>query len=742
MRSDISRFLMFAFMALFLTACKSVTVDNPVDGEVYTDIPDIQLSFPKGLPDPFEVSLNGQDITSVFSVSDTGASATAASITNYMLSGENLLKIVKPDTSVVSFIYDISGPVVHVTSVTDGSTLTVVGYAEDASGVASLSANGSVITLAEDNSFTASIAAASYIEFVAQDTLGFTSTQKYADESVVMAEAMALRINRNGLDFMVAEIETLLEGDDLGAVIPTDPILDQGFIVASVKAYVNNATLGSADVAMDVTGSGGNFDLGGKFNNLWASYTVVIDWPWPLPNSNIDGTLTVDYVDFTGDVTVSAGNAAVNVGVNNLNLNLDTIRTDIESFPDWLLIPFYEVFEGLFEWILEGMLEGMIPDLVSEFLDAFTSDLELVLGGGTIKPSILPESFASPNNGIDITLDSHIYALTSNGPKNVGSAFGADAALPSPTSTTPEGVEKDVGVIMSENAINQALMAATEAGVLNITLGADDIPELGGVDTSAGNVRMTFAPAAAPTIDLVSDLDAGLGTLEFNDFYIGFESYNSTTEVWSLFVGATMDIKVTADLGVAENNAIAIEVVGLPSINVRDIDDSSTIALNESLVNSLLEEFMPIVLPTILNTAAAIPLPTFAGYGFNVGDLWVEDAGANFVALAGNLIKVEATAAATASRTYASVGGVQAKGIFGLGAAVIDADVVTVDVAGSEDGMAYRYSVDGAPFGLWKNRTEINLYGLRAGDHEVTVCSRNAMMVVDTDCDVVTFTTN
>ena len=220
MRSDISRFLMFAFMALFLTACKSVTVDNPVNGEVYTDIPDIQLSFPSGRPDPFEVSLNGQDITSVFSVTDAGASATAASIESYILSGENLLKVVKPDTSVVSFIYDISGPVVHVTSVTDGATLTVVGYAEDPSGVASLTANGSAVTLADDNSFTASITAASYIEFVAQDSLGFTSTQRYADESVVMEEAMALRINRNGLDFMVAEIETLLEGDDLNALIP------------------------------------------------------------------------------------------------------------------------------------------------------------------------------------------------------------------------------------------------------------------------------------------------------------------------------------------------------------------------------------------------------------------------------------------------------------------------------------------------------------------------------------------
>ncbi|OUS26280.1 hypothetical protein A9Q99_18795 [Gammaproteobacteria bacterium 45_16_T64] len=742
MRSDISRLFMFAFLALFLTACKSVTVDNPVDGEIYTEVPDIQLSFPSGRPDPFEVSLNGADITAAFTVTDSGATAAAASISGSMVSGANSLKVVKPDTSVVTFTYDISGPVVHVTSVTDGATLVVVGYVEDPSGVASLSANGSVIVLDESNGFTANIAAANFIEFVAEDSLGYVSTQKYADESIVMEEAVAVRINRNGLDFMVTEVEEILEGEGLAALLPTDPILEQNFIVASAKVYALDATLGSADVAMNVTGSGGNFDMSGNFNDIWARYTINIDWPWPLPDSNIDGTLTLDSAAFTGDVNVDANNGEVIVAVNNLNLNLDAIRTDIENFPDWLLTPFYEIFEWLFEWILEGMLESLVPELVGGFLDTFTSDLELDLGGSIIKPAISPESFNSPNNGIDITLDSHIYALTSNGPKNVGSAFGSDATLPTPTSTTPAGDEKDVGMILSENAINQALMAATEAGVLSLSLGAADIPELGEVDTTAGNVRMRLIPTAAPTIDLVGELDAGLGTLAFNDFYIAFDSYNETTQEWSLFVGATMDVGATADLGITDNNSIALDLVGLPTINIRDIDDASTIALSEALVNALLEEFMPIVLPVVLNSVGAIPLPSFAGYSFNVGDLWVADAQANFVALAGDLVKAEATAAATASRTFARVDGVQAKGIFGLGAAAVDSDVVTIDVAGSEDRMAYRYSVDGAPFGLWKNRTEINLYGLRAGEHEVTVCSRNAMMVVDGDCDTVNFTTN
>ncbi|MBV1921146.1 MAG: hypothetical protein KUG73_10730 [Pseudomonadales bacterium] len=742
MRSEFNRFFLYAFMAIFLSACgsASVSVDNPVDGNVYTEIPAIELSFTKGIPDPFEVSLNGQDITSQFALTETGGSASAASIESFIVSGDNLLKVLQPELDTVTFNYDNVGPAVHVTNVVDGVTLVVTGYATDASGVVSVSANGSAITLDADNKFTANIAAADYIDFVAEDTVGYISSSNYADDSVVMEDSMAVRINSNGLDFLISEITTLLEGEAIGDMIPSGSLYNLDVFVAEFDIYVDGASLGGADVDLVVTGAGGNFNLLGDFTNINADFRVKIDWPWPIPNSTISGSGTIDRARFDGDVGVSANNGVVSVNLANLDLDLDKIRTDISSFPDWLLTPFYELFEGLFGNLFGGLIEDLVPDLIAGFLDTFLADLEITLGDSTIKPLVLAQSVTSPNAGVDIVLDSHITAVTTTGPKNIGSAFGSDAAIPAPTTTTPGGLEKDIGVIVSENTLNQALTAVTEAGLLNLSIGAQELPEIGGIDPDAGNIRINITPTSAPSIDLVSDLAAGLGKLTWNDFALEIESYDDTTGEWTLYVGVIMNVGVTADLGITDDNAIAFEVVGLPSVEVLDIDLGSFI-LSANVVNDLIEEYFPVVLPGILNSIAAIPLPSFGGYGLNLGDLWIADVNANFVALAGDLVTDAARAEATASRTFASVGGVQATGMFGLGTAVSSGDVVTIDVSGSEDGMAYRYSVDGAPFGLWKNRTEVNLYGLRAGDHEVTVCSRNAMMVVDTDCDVVTFTT-
>ena len=598
MRPEFNRFFLYAFMAFLLSACggANVSVDNPVDGNVYTEIPAIELSFTKGIPDPFEVSLNGQDITAQFTLSETGGTASAASIESFIVSGDNLLKVIQPELDTVSFNYDNVGPAVHVTSVVDGATLVVTGYASDASGIVSLSANGSAITLDADNNFTANIAAADYIDFVAEDSVGYISTSRYADDSVVMEDSMAVRVNSNGLDFLISEITTLLEGEAIGDMIPGGSLYNLDVFVAEFDIYVDGASLGSSDVDLAVTGSGGNFNLIGDFNNIEADFRVKIDWPWPIPNSNLSGVGTIDRAQFDGDVGVSANNGVVSVSLSNLDLDLDRIRTDISSFPDFLLTPFYELFEGLFGNLFGGLIEDLVPDLIAGFLDTFLADLEIDLGDSTIKPLILAQSITSPSAGVDIVLDSHITAVTTTGPKTIGSAFGSDAAIPAPTTTTPGGDEKDIGVIVSENTLNQALTAVTEAGLLNLSIGAQELPEIGGIDPDAGNIRFNFTPTSAPSIDLVSDLSAGLGRLTWNDFALEIESYNDTTGEWSLFVGVILNIGVTADLGITDDNAIAFEVVGLPSIEILDID-LTTFVLSANVANDLIKEYFPIVLP-------------------------------------------------------------------------------------------------------------------------------------------------
>jgi hypothetical protein len=55
MRLAFSRSLLLAMLVLMLAACKSVSIDSPEEGAVFTSAPNITLSFPDGKPDTLEI---------------------------------------------------------------------------------------------------------------------------------------------------------------------------------------------------------------------------------------------------------------------------------------------------------------------------------------------------------------------------------------------------------------------------------------------------------------------------------------------------------------------------------------------------------------------------------------------------------------------------------------------------------------------------------------------------------------
>ncbi|MCG8672004.1 MAG: hypothetical protein MI867_21550 [Pseudomonadales bacterium] len=744
MRLEFSRVIALAFVALFLTACKTVTIEQPEADSVHVTAPDVVLTFPSGLPDALEITLNGQDITSQFSVTDAGATANGSSIASYLVDGKNALKVVNPSTPTRFFVYDQSGPVVHILNVTEGGSIGISGYVEDPSGVQSVTVNGSNVSLGEDNTFSVSVANGDFVEFVSTDTNGYVRTQNFARPDVAISNAMNLRVARSGLDFAVAEIESLLVSDSLGDLISgVNPIADDSILGNSYEVNVTDATIEEANISLNITGSNGNLNLSGDVYDVVADFSVFIDYIWPLGTGTIDGSFFLDHAGFNANATVSASGGNVSVAVDVTDLDLDAIRSDINNFPDWLLTPIYEVFEWLFEIIIRGQVEDLAEEKLGEFLNAFPDSIVLDIDGNQIKPLVSPESVSSPSNGLNIGLGAHIYALTSNGPNQVGSAYDDAGTMPTPTTTAPGDEERDVGVVLGENTINQALSAVVESGILNVSMTAADLPGIGDIDPSAANVRVRITPTAAPTIDLKSAFETGLGSLAFNDFFIGFDIIPEGETEFQLFLGATIDIGGTADLGITDDNAIAIDIIGTPTVVVRDLDSSGMIAFDKALAQTLFDEFIPVVLPPVLNAIGAIPLPSFEGYGVNVGSIWVMDNDGDYIGLTADLVKVSTTAAAAVPSTFANLAGTAQAASFSFGGApTVDGDKVVISVGGinpEEGAMSFKYSLDGAPFGLWKQRDEITLYNLRSGDHTVTVCARSAALVEDPDCATVEF---
>lgn len=749
MRIDMSRLFLTVLFALFLSACKTVTVTNPVANQVYTTAPAIQLSFPKGKPDPLVVTLNDQDITSLLAVTDTGATATAAAITPFLVDGDNFLRVTKPTIPTVKFIYDITGPMVHVTRVTEGSSLNIQGYLDDPSGVRSATVNGAAMTLASGNTFNVSVANGSYVTFVSTDNNGYVRTQQFARPSVTATNSVSLRINRHGLDFITDEVEALLESSALGRLLAgQNPMKHECLLGNCYSINVNDASLQTADLQMNILAAGdGSLGVSGNMTGIWADYSVVIEpligWAF-----TVDGEATASRADFSANarVTIDAAHK-VNVSISNLSLSLGTLSANVGLLPSWLVSPFLNAFKFIVEWILSEQLKQILPAKLAEMVDAFPSSLLVEINGSQIKPEILPSTFTSPANGLNLGLGARLYNVTTTGPRVVGSPWKNTGNAPAASTLSPGGVEKDVGVVLSSNVINQALSAATASGMLNITLTEDQIPGIGDLQGIGSNehARVRVIPASAPTLELVRASN-GLAKFRMHDLYLGLDATLDGTDQLKLVMGATIDVEATADLGVTDGNALAVEIVGTPRIKIRDIDDASALLLSEALAQTFMDELTPMVLPVVMSAVGAFPLPTFEGYGLNVGDIWVTDSTANFIGLVADMVKVTTTASAPAPVTYASVANASTSTGSGLYSAAsstsvdVSGKVVTITLNGynpSEGDLSYRYSVDGAPFSLWKQRKNIRLYGLKAGLHEVTVCSRTALLVEDPNCTTV-----
>lgn len=749
MRIDMSRLFMTVLFALVLSACKTVTVSNPVANQVYTTAPAIQLSFPKGKPDPLVVTLNDRNITSLLSVTDTGATATGAAITPYLVDGINFLRVTTPATPTVKFTYDVTGPMVHITRVTEGSQLNIQGYVDDPSGVRSVTVNGTNMSLATGSTFNVNVANGSYVTFVSTDNNSYVRTQRFARPNVTASNSVSLRINRDGLDFITDEVEAILESSALGALIAgQNPMKEECLLGNCYEINVNDASLREANLQLNILPAGdGSLGVSGNMTGIWADYALVID-PLIGWTTTIDGEATASRADFSANarVTIGTGNR-VNVAISNLSLNLGTLSANVGILPDWLVSPFLNAFKFIVEWILSEQLKQILPEKLAEMVDAFPSALLIEINGSQLKPDILPSSFSSPSNGLNLGLGARLYNITTTGPRVVGSPWKDMGNAPAASTRSPTGVERDVGVVVSSNVINQALSAATASGMLNFSLTEEQIPGLGdldGVDPSE-QVRVRTIPASAPTLELIR-AENGLATFRMHDLYLALDATIDGTGELKLVMGATIDVEATADLGVTANNALAIEFVGTPRVRIRDIDDASALVLTEALAQAFMDELTPMVLPVVMAAVGAFPLPSFEGYSLNVGDIWVTDASANFIGIVADMVKVAATASAPAPVTYASVANATTSttsGLYSAKAATsvdVSGKVVTINLDGynpSEGDLSYRYSVDGAPFSLWKPRKSIKLYGLKAGLHEVTVCARTALLVEDPNCTTV-----
>ena len=770
MNSNTLKLYLTLLIVLLLTGC-GATIETPRNEKVYTDPPDVIIKRVEPGPN-FRVLLNDQDITDFFVFDKKRATAEASNIATFLVDGQNSLQMIDPDTDVRNFYFDNTGPLIHLLNVSRNGDITLSGYAEDPSGVASVRVNNKAVTLDFANRFALSIPNASIIRFTTTDQKGFQREQVFAAPGNVLSQALGIRVGQGGLNFVATEIENLVEADVFAEMVrPLNPIdrgtkrisVDAGpFSVGANVKYeikVNDVTINSADFNLKPTNNNEDLEVSGALRGAYADLTIYaegsvkVDLPWPADDIKIslDATMTGDLdlneVSFKGELDAVANNGTIDSHVSLSQFNMSGIDLDIDGAPG-VLGDFVSWLGNratfLLELILKPQVSRVASNKVGEFINVYLPSIALGFNNSVVNASIKPTDVLGPSEGLDIQLAANISPQTTHGPLQAGSLHRANGFLPAPSTISPNGTQRHVGIVVSEDIINQALAAATRSGMLNITLPSDAVPVLANIDPANSVIRARMVPSAAPSVDLLGAQEKGLGVLTFNDFYLAFEAYSLDKQVWELMLGAELNVGATFDIGMTEQNNIALEVIGNPRIELLEFRGLASFLVNENTAQNLIDDFVPLLLPIALQSVGIIPMPSFSGYSAQVGEIWVAEDAGKFAALTADLTKVTSgilsTTATNSSISGASIlnyempipvatstasvnDGNQGISPFAVNGALV---IIPLDNFNENRITQYRYRLDSLPFSLWRQRDAIELYGLKDGTHLLEICARMA----------------
>lgn len=776
--------LFLILTVLVLVACGEVKITAPANNAVTPTPPDVTLTFAKGSPTGLKITLNSRDVTSLFTVSSTGATATGASLKSNLFPGKNLLVVTAVGVAKqqVVFNYDIEGPAVHITN-GNRTAGTVTGYLEDVGGVKSLTIDGAVITLGTGNSFSVQVANNPITKIVTVDNFGNSSTLELARRDREFLPAISARLNNTGLAFLGDVLEEALGKVNFQALMQKlNPILSLTFFgLADMRVDVQDLAFSKPTIDLAVLDNERlqthavipNFSIGIKVSGRTGVCPFCLPW-------TAGGTLYMNKVNLDTDILLNIVNKDLAIDLNNTRAFLDVNRLDINGLPNILGIENLagQIVGGLVNVLMPfftGVIDGVVGPVVSDFIGEIPVNLTLTtVEGEKLKIKALPQYLDTFDNSLTIDLGASVIA-----PEPSAAAVPAWGSVytagdtPTIGATTKSGKPFDIGAAISANLINQALFAAHESGITTMTIRPDNTPGANpqGVSVIKGTgddiqqtdvIGMRIEPKSAPFISLM-DMGGAFGRLSWYDVKLSFDLKRAGWAEYQQVFSATFSLDVPFQLGATDDGYLQLGLEQLPTINVSATEYKGLIPLTPRFINGILERFMPLVLPRIAEQLKAIPLPKIAGYGLYPTEFWISGTGKNNLSLAGRLVKVSTTQAAPAptsllafvpgtqvvsasTATTTTARAVTASTTVAQPAITVENGTVTVNVDGQNPsllvgGLEYRFRVDGGPWSIWKARSKIELTNLLGGDHSVEVCSRTALLKQEQGCPTVAFTT-
>ena len=772
--------LLFLLTVIGLTACKQVNITAPTSNFVDDDKPSaFTLTFTGGAPTDLKIQLNSTIVTDRFAVTATGATATGDQLADVVYPGRNFFRVTgNKMVKQITFYYDTEGPSIRILD-TDHEGKTVTGYVEDKGGIASVSLDGVALSLDAKNGFSVPFGNQSTHTFVAADNFGHSSTTNFANRETDF-KGISARLNQGGFDFLTSALEGELSDRDFKPMLAEIGPIGLNLILLDVSVTPVDLHFKKIDVDLvvkdderiDTVVAMDDFSLQLLLSQKILGFevfktmmTLKIGDP-----ENAQDDLT-DNVILTTDLALAIKNSDLSVALKNTSLQNSYIKLDFDIVPSFLESITDLFLNGIFA-VLKPVFFVFVDDFVMPIVSEFIKDIPITLqlvtldDGEKLNIRALPDLLDSKNNGVTVDLKTKIWAPEPNPavPGALGSLY-VEGSTPTLGHLTPDGEPFDFGASISSNVINQAFLAAHEAGVTTMEIRPEIYPNATqegiqvyaqGADFGEGaKIGMRIEPASAPYILFMPSTDGAPGKFGWSDVNLYFDLYKPEWGEYRTLFGVTFDLEVPFDINTTDDGYLSIGIEQLPTIHISKTASDGMLLIPPAFINGTLDYFMPKVMPRLAEKLKVVPLPRIYNHTLHMQQFWIAGTGNNNLSLAGNLVPLAATAAATPPTSVVDYSAkditvqqesVSSTGVVTSSSVKVANGEVTIDVDGINPNptlglLEHRYRVDGGGWSIWKYRETIKLSRLLAGVHTVEVCARTMLLKREQGCPVVQFET-
>lgn len=501
------------------------------------------------------------------------------------------------------------------------------------------------------------------LETIARGSTSILKGNFYPDDSFI-PDSIWLGLTEAGFSKMGDIINDLIDDLDIpGMIMAMNPVFDEeyelwGVTLASAEAEVTDVTMGDLTIDFDIASDGNYLSTTMRLNDIRLDFEVsgsIIGIGY-----SIDGYVSTDYVEVFANTQIGISGGDLYAEVNTIDIDIATLDIDIDNFPDDLEDMFEDDISDMIEDVASDALQAEIPPLMSELISQLPSDFTfpLVLPNSTtvnVNVAMEPSQVSTNINGDAFTfvMDSRIMMDVISGiPPALPGSFATPSATPDHFGAYIFGTSNpyELAVYIGDDIFNQALYNIYRAGALSLDLDAvfynDDllaIPLLpselrdqGTYPNAAVNIK--FRPLLPPMMLIgAGDKSDPVATrIQMGDLLVDCYIVNQSAEE-ELFLEMALSFTVDVDIDIPyPSNTLEI-VMGTPDVQI-DIVAEPIADFNDVVLEELAPYLVEMILPILTDLLEGIEIPTFAGYGIDVLQMFVVGSGSDYISIWTDLV--------------------------------------------------------------------------------------------------------